>query len=123
MQFGAGPMVEFSGGAGDPSLLASQLMTIPSVGGPKNAFLVRIRRTGESSDGGTSGPTLPYLFGRGSLINRQLIGEGIKVRATAIAKASPVYSAGKTFKSLTGGNDIVTYVAYRDSHGEMENDF
>lgn len=76
--------------------------TIPPVGDPANAFLVRIRRTDEtfSPDDavGTSGETLPYLFGRGALMfdkdtpddPRHLIRDGIKVRATAIADSRPV---------------------------------
>jgi hypothetical protein len=68
----------------------------PNTGVPKNALLVRIRRTGQSPGDniGTSGATLPYLFGRGSLIDRQSIGNGIKVRATAIATTRPVVAIG-----------------------------
>ncbi len=68
------------------------------------AFLVRMRRTGETflDEVGTSGPTLPFLFGRGALMfdrdspnnPRRLIGEGIKVRATAIAGAAAVVCVG-----------------------------
>jgi hypothetical protein len=56
-----------------------------------------MRRTGEvfEEEVGTSGPVLPYLFGRGSLMNRQLIGQGVKVRATGIADAVPALSIGR----------------------------
>lgn len=174
--FGAGPVVQFSGGAGDASLVASQFMevpespvykpilasnfvdgmvdnsrgdmvagihdfeipnvnylpeidspgineyvdpnsgeyvgryfTIPDASEAKNAFLVRIRRTGEvlANDVGTTGPTLPYLFGRGSLMSRQLIADGIRVRATSIAKAVPARAVGRAIKDITTGNDII----------------
>ena len=173
--FGAGPIVEFSGGAGDPSMNASQLLSLPTTpvfkpqsnggeaglrpnlpddsrgdmvngnfdrstqnasysppGGDRdlslheyvepsgggyvrrnfttavddpstpenealgNAFLVRMRRTGEilPADVGVANTTLPYLFGRGSLVARDQLGAGIKVRATAIAHAQPVVVVG-----------------------------
>ena len=145
--FGAGPIVNFSGGAGDPALNASKYMTIPATpvykptgsqqlkrnlgandangdmlpgnfdenslthsedaayvrsdfgfaqGG--NAFLVRMRRSNESfagTDKASNGPSLPYLFARGSLINRASIGNGITVRATGIANAKSVVKVGK----------------------------
>ena len=157
LNFGAGPIVNFTGGAGDPSLEASQFIAIPDPpvykpalvsnfvnGQPDDirgdmvartftqitpgmtpeqirehhlersdysrndfstngdgAFLVRLRRTGESipPNVGTAGPSLPYLFGRGSLLNRQLIGNGIKVRATAIAGVSRALSVGKSIST------------------------
>ena len=92
--FGAGPIIDFSGGAGDPSIYASQLMTAD----PDNAvykpvmqrgdetpgeFRVSIQRGGDLDDAAAlfaQGPSVPYLFARGSLINRQLIGAGITVR-------------------------------------------
>ncbi len=71
-----------------------------------DAFLVRMRRTGEpeTSEIATSGLTLPYLFARGSLMfdvekdssddPRRLINTGIKVRATSIAMLQPVVCVG-----------------------------
>jgi Putative Flp pilus-assembly TadE/G-like len=65
----------------------------PSVTTPVgNAFLVRMRRSNEGQQpnlGLSSGPTIPYLFGRGSLLAPQLKGQGITVRATSIANAVP----------------------------------
>ena len=73
----------------------------PSGSSTGNAFLVRMRRTNNTSgldqEPGVSsgGPTLPILFGRGSLMARsggsgQLsVASGITVRATAIAGRSP----------------------------------
>ena len=163
-QFGAGPIVEFTDGAGDSELNASKFInspgnpnpnpkigSLPSVpvykptlqtntsnagegdmvagdsfdaaavhsedasynradfvrnGTANDVFLVRMRRTNEIETVGvrTSGPTLPYLFARGSLMfdqntpsnPRRLIGEGIKVRATSIAAAKPVVCIGTT---------------------------
>jgi hypothetical protein len=62
-----------------------------------DAFLVRLRRTDEPSVEGvrSSGGPIPYLFGRGSLLNVDLRGRGIAVRATAIADARPAMSVGK----------------------------
>lgn len=57
-----------------------------------NAFLVRMRRSNEGQQpdrGLSSGPTIPYLFGRGSLLAPQLKGQGTTVRATSIADAVP----------------------------------
>ncbi|WP_231744453.1 Tad domain-containing protein [Stieleria neptunia] len=61
-----------------------------------NAFLVRLRRTGEtlSSELGSSGPPIPYLFGRGSLMDRGLTGDGMRVRATSIASVRPIVCVG-----------------------------
>jgi hypothetical protein len=60
--------------------------------GSASAFLVRMRRTDEAApSGGSIGPPLPVLFGRGSLLqyNEQtgvdLRGRGLRARATAIA--------------------------------------
>lgn len=59
------------------------------------AFLVRIRRSFEdfsnrgeypNADGvASSGPPVPYLFGRGTLLARSGIGRGIAVRATGLS--------------------------------------
>ena len=63
-----------------------------------NAFLVRLRRTDEDfssfTDSHSSGPTVPVLFGRGSVIDRDLLARGTVVRATAIADARNVFSVG-----------------------------
>lgn len=65
------------------------------------AFLVRMRRTGETSEPGASwiGPAIPYLFGRGSLMRGDGSStprkDGISVRATAIATAQPALQVGR----------------------------
>jgi hypothetical protein len=156
--FGAGPIIEFSGGAGFPDLVASQEMTIPPESFYKpigtaalrlnegndpagdmvagrfrrdqmpgedaeyrredfdpaangNAFLVRMRRSGEvvlsgidasGNRSSSAGPPLPYLFGRGSLIDRRLVASGITVRATAIADARPVVCVGAGHPGVLG---------------------
>jgi hypothetical protein len=68
-----------------------------------SAFLVQMRRTGEpSTDVSSIGARMPLLFGRGSLVSRQLAGTqvergpGIAVRATAIAEGQPARSAGRS---------------------------
>ena len=68
---------------------------------PETGFLARLRRSSEdlTAESGiaSNGPTLPFLFGRGSLIARSsanpgdlTISSGISVRATAIAAAGSV---------------------------------
>lgn len=110
VNFGAGPLVDFSGGAGEPSLVASQLMEVdpdypvykPQVlDGPSlatDSFQVALRRgtTDMPSDAHlyANGPAVPYLFARGSLINRQLIESGITVRGTATAEFRAAKSIG-----------------------------
>jgi hypothetical protein len=66
-----------------------------------DSFLVRMRRLHDDVDVvdtkasvSSKGPGIPYLFARGSLINRQLVQRGVVVRATAIADAKPVFSVG-----------------------------
>jgi hypothetical protein len=61
-----------------------------------NAFLVRMRRT-NNADGldelagvSSRGPALPYLFGRGTALDRNLAAAGVTVRATAIAAVGAV---------------------------------
>jgi hypothetical protein len=84
---------------------------IPSPGG--DAFLVRLRRTNDflgldnDRDVSSSGPTLPLFFGRGTAIQGADPGtgysprhHGITVRATAIADARPVLSAGPPLVEL-----------------------
>jgi hypothetical protein len=161
VQYGAGPVVQFTGGVGPAELAAAQTILPPApagsyspvyqpqraggtpglelnlsnaaegdmVAGTYNpgqssaeaddytradftpappgsstgtAFLVRMRRTdninGLDQESGISsgGPTLPVLFGRGSMMARsggsgQLsVTSGVTVRATAIAAAGPV---------------------------------
>jgi len=67
-------------------------------GSDDDAFLVRMRRTDEDfglfTDSHSSGPTVPVVFGRGSLIDRDLLARGTVVRATAIADARNVFSVG-----------------------------
>jgi hypothetical protein len=77
---------------------------------PKNysAFLVRMRRTGETFTAGvgSAGPPLPNLFGRGAISSVDLadrMERGNFVRATAIAAATPVKSAGPTTPGLAPG--------------------
>ncbi|MBV9122026.1 MAG: hypothetical protein JO112_01540, partial [Planctomycetes bacterium] len=71
-----------------------------------DAFLVRLRRTndlqGLDNIPGVSsnGQPLPYLFGRGSLLNPEAKARGITVRATAIAQARPAVSVGVPFAEL-----------------------
>jgi hypothetical protein len=63
-----------------------------------SAFLVRMRRSteGSSSDTRSSGPPLPLLFGRGSVLNpkSKIKEDGITVRATAIAEGRRAMSVG-----------------------------
>ncbi|MEM1069753.1 MAG: Tad domain-containing protein [Planctomycetota bacterium] len=103
-QFGAGPLVDFSGGVSDPNLAASQLLTID----PNNIaykpqmqqglettgqFRVSLQRGGSLDNSAaifSRGPAVPLLFARGSLVDRELIRNGITVRASAVAEARPV---------------------------------
>ncbi len=133
--FGAGPILNFEGGVGDPTFAASQLISVPtshvykpmqSNGEPgietnelndadgdmvkgvspdgQPTFTTRMKRSRESPVPGisTSGPPVPLLFGRGSLIQLSTPGDysplqhGITVRATAIAQATRVKSVGKS---------------------------
>jgi hypothetical protein len=95
--------------------------TAASVSAP--AFLVRMRRTplwnvpGSLDDTpgiSSGGPTLPVLFGRGSMMARsgsgsQLsVSSGITVRATAIAGAQPAKTVGPLY---TNSNGMLTAVA------------
>jgi hypothetical protein len=74
---------------------------IPDPGAPSppgSAFLVRMRRTNElftsSSGESSSGPPIPYLFGRATLLGPEAKARGITVRATAIADARRAMSVG-----------------------------
>jgi len=70
-----------------------------------SSFLVRLKRSNEQavSSSFSSGPTLPYLFGQGSLIQTQTTSsgtvwaksQGITARATGIASARPVMGVGR----------------------------
>ena len=69
-----------------------------------SSFLVRLKRSNEQTVASSfsSGPTLPYLFGRGSLIQTQTTSagtvwaksQGITARATGIANATPALFVG-----------------------------
>ncbi len=62
-----------------------------------DSVLVRLRRSSAYStpDGvRSSGPPLPFLFAQGSMMNAVGKAQGVTVRATAIAAARPVLSAG-----------------------------
>jgi len=111
-QFGAGPLVEFTGGEGDPTLMASQMMSIDPntpvykpvmLGGTQSpsGFRVAILRgaTDEDADLFSLGPPVPYLFARGSLINRQLIQSGIVVRGVGVAEGRRALSVGVALPS------------------------
>jgi len=118
--FGAGPLVEFSGGAGDPALAASQTMSVD----PDNTaykpilirqdetpgdFTVELRRGATNNATGnlfSSGPPIPYLFARGSLINRELVVNGITVRATGTARALPAVRVGLPIVDPMTGNEL-----------------
>ena len=181
--YGAGPVVNFSGGVGPPELAAGQTMspgsppvyqpatsggaaglelnpsnategdmvvgtygvnssypepTSPadedgnynrrdfrpaSPGSSGSAFLVRMRRTnntgGLDREPGVSsgGPTLPVLFGRGSMMARsgssgQLsVASGITVRATAIAGPQPAKTVGPVYSNTGGALTAVAQLA------------
>jgi hypothetical protein len=116
-QFGAGPVVEFTGGAGDPTLVASQTMSVDPAspvykpefmdGTPSaSGFQVAMLRGGTGipdADVYSVGPSLPYLFARGSMINRQLIQDGITVRATGVADARPATAVGVDIPGVVAG--------------------
>ena len=168
--FGAGPMVNFDDGAGDPNLFASQEMSIPETPvykptgvnalqinqsdavegdmlagnhtdswpvqengdyqrtdfspGDGDSFLVRMRRTNDP-DGldrqenvSSAGPPLPYLFARGTLMNRGLLGSGITARATAIADLQPVVRVGVA-RSADDLSGTLGLTISADEWGEM----
>ncbi len=116
-QFGAGPVVDFTGGAGDPALVASQTMSVDPAspvykpefmdGTPSaSGFQVAMLRGGTGipdADVYSVGPSLPYLFARGSMINRQLIQDGITVRATGVADTRPATAVGVDTPGVAAG--------------------
>lgn len=120
--FGAGPIVNFSDGAGDSSIYASQLMTVdpnnpvykPIMqrgGETPGEFRVSIQRGGALDDDAAlfaQGPSVPYLFTRGSLIRRELIDSGISVGSEAIAEVRPAVHVGPMVGSVLG----IVSVAY-----------
>jgi Flp pilus assembly protein TadG len=124
---GAGPIVNFSGGEGQPALNASQLMEIdpanatykPVMQGrssPTSAyqFRVAIQRGGEIAadyDLFSQGPAVPYLFARGSLISRKRVGSGINVGGVARAEARPAVRVWPANAGLNG----IQPVAYLSS--------
>lgn len=92
-----GPNAEY-----DPTHPYSRLDFAPDPQG--QTVLVRLRRTaGTSTDAagfdqidGTSstGPTMPFLFGRGVLLSPSSRAAGVALRATAVADAAPAMSVG-----------------------------
>lgn len=119
--FGAGPLIEFQGSEGDPSLFASQLMSVDrgnavyqptlerSVGEIDGEhFRVHLQRGGSfngQADLFDVGPSIPYLFARGSLIERSRIGSGISVEATSRAGGSPALRVG--FPVVSNGTELI----------------
>ena len=108
-QFGAGPLLTFSGGLGDPSMDASRTIEVDpdnpvykpeAMDGTQSAigtFQVALRRGGTTTptaDLYSQGPAVPYLFARGSLHNRQLIASGINVGADGVAEPRLAMSVG-----------------------------
>ena len=108
-QFGAGPVVQFSGTVGDPSLNAGQLMEVdpdnptykpvmvngtPTASGSFQVDMVRGNGVVAQGDLLSVGPAVPFLFARGSMIDRQLVGSGITVQATGSASFETALSVG-----------------------------
>ena len=123
--FGSTQTLEFSGGFGDPQMFASQDMRVNPQGySPSelhalqlnvandpdgdiyarsdDVLEVRLRRTGELpvADIRSSGPRLPFVFGRGTMLYRpgelrQPIGDGIGVQATGVARVAPAVAVGR----------------------------
>jgi hypothetical protein len=181
VQYGAGPVVNFSGGVGPAELAAAQNMSpgspavyqpttsggtaglelnpsnategdlvagtynpgqpsaeadnytradftpAPSGSSASSAFLVRMRRTnninGLDQEPGisSSGPTLPILFGRGSLMARSAglsggtgglsVASGITVRAAAIAGPQPAKTVGPLYSNSGGTLTAIAQLA------------
>lgn len=100
-----------------------------------SAFLVRLRRSNEyrdfpgqtDPDVASSGPTLPLLFGRGSVIHGNadesaysIRRDGLTVRATAIAEVRPAMQVGFPQQNLRGVTPFVirdTFIATLPANG------
>ena len=84
-----------------------------------DAFLVRLRRSGEtfSGDVGTSGPPVPFLFGRGLFGGTEFMSRrerGTIVRATAIAHQHRVKAVGSRFLAVPGVSPFAIQRIYWD---------
>lgn len=108
-------IVNFSDGAGDPNLNASQLMTVDSDSPTTiqrrssliaaNRFSVAVQRGGvvdREFDLLAHGPSVPYLFARGSLLDRRRIGDGIATGGVALADTRPSVRVGPPVATLPG---------------------
>lgn len=76
-----------------------------------DAFLVRMRRNQpeffSQPEGGSAGPSLPFLFGLGSLLDPALWkAHGIPVRSTSIAQAQPAMAVGVPYTPTDGSAPI-----------------
>jgi hypothetical protein len=100
---------------------------------PDRAFLVRLRRTtdpnGLDNEPGvsSSGPTLPWLFARGTIIHsdpasgHNIRSDGITVRATAIAATAPALAVGAPDESLALLG-VTPFVLRREFFASLTND-
>ncbi len=107
---GAGPAIAFSGSVGDPSLSAGQIISVDeqsltykpdlqsfATANPETIYQVSMQRGGRvdgTANLASVGPSVPYLFARGSLVSRELIGRGITVRADSTAETRPALLIG-----------------------------
>jgi hypothetical protein len=68
-----------------------------SSGATNTSYKVQLRRSNDTPISGelSTGPPLPYLFGRGTLLGANLKARGITVRAKSVAAGQPAMSAGK----------------------------
>ena len=102
-----GAVASFSGGAGESGLNGSQLMTIDASSSnvvqrspsllATSRFSVAVQRGGvvdREFDLFAHGPSVAYLFARGSLLDRGRVGDGIAVGGVATAESRPVVRAG-----------------------------
>ncbi|WP_231742416.1 TadE/TadG family type IV pilus assembly protein [Stieleria varia] len=110
-----GNAASFSGGAGDPGLNASQLMAVDAnhstdvqrSSSPiaNNRFSVAVQRGGVV-DGDfellAHGASVPYLFARGSLMDRGRVGNGIATGGVARAEPRPAVRVGPPVSTLPG---------------------
>jgi len=123
--FGAGPLIDFSGGVENPSLNAGQFMTIDQANAAYKPVMQRAEETPGTfhiaiqRGGGlvgepnlfAVGPTVPYLFARGSSLNRELIGNGMTVRAAAFAETRPAVRVGPSVGGLPGVEPVAFSLA------------